>query len=103
MTGSSKSGLVPIVNVALREEVDIVAARQRARQLASLLGFNNQDQVRVATAVSEIARHAFQFGGGRVESAFLSQPARQALSVSVIDNGPGIADLDAVLGGRYQS
>jgi hypothetical protein len=47
--------LVPILTVSIREEVDVVAARQRARQLASLIGFGNQDQVRIATAVSEIA------------------------------------------------
>ena len=35
-------------------------ARQRARQIAALLGFDAQDQTRIATAVSEIARNAFR-------------------------------------------
>ena len=45
-------------------------ARQRARQIAALLGFDGQDQTRIATAVSEIARNAFRYaGGGKVEFA----------------------------------
>jgi signal transduction histidine kinase/CheY-like chemotaxis protein len=101
---SSKSGLLPVMTVSVRAEHDVVAARQRARQLAALVGFGNQDQVRIATAVSEIARNAFQYGhGGRVEFALSLSPHPQALSVTVIDNGPGIADLDAVLSGRHRS
>ena len=103
MTGAAKNGLVPLLTVLVREEVDIVAARQRARQIASFLAFSNQDQVRIATAVSEIARNAYQYGGGRVDFALILVPPSQGLSVTVTDNGPGIADLDAVLGGRHRS
>jgi signal transduction histidine kinase len=99
----SRAGLMPVVTVLIREEVDVVAARQRARQLASLVGFGNQDQVRIATAVSEITRNAYQHGGGRVEFALTLASRPQALSITVIDNGPGIADLDAVLSGRHRS
>ena len=41
-------------------------ARQRARQIGSLLGFGQQDQVRIAAAVSEVARNAFQSARGGV-------------------------------------
>ena len=52
----------------IRLEHDVVLVRQRARQIAGLLGFESQDQTRIATAVSEIARNAFQYaGGGKVE------------------------------------
>src|SRR6187200_2414293 len=94
---------MPILTVQVREEVDVVAARQRARQLAALVGFGNQDQVRIATAVSEIARNAYQFGGGRVEFSLAPSARTQALMIAVIDNGPGIADLDAILEGRHRS
>ena len=57
-----------ILSLEIRMEQDVVLARQRARQVAGLLGFDVQDQTRLATAVSEIARNAFQYaGGGRVE------------------------------------
>src|SRR5215471_10473662 len=102
--GPYRPTLTPVMTVLLRKEPDVVAARQRARQLASLLGFGTQDQVRVATAVSEIARNTFQYGGGgRVEFALSLTGHPQALWITAIDNGPGIPDLDAVLAGRKPS
>ena len=48
-----------ITSLSIEYEHDVVLARQRAREIAALLGFDNQDQTRVATAVSELARNAF--------------------------------------------
>ena len=49
--------------------------REQARQIAGLLGFTLMDQTRIATAVSEIARNAFQYaGGGKVEFLIKSEP-----------------------------
>ena len=57
-----------LLTVALQYEQDVVVARQRARQISGLLGFDGQDQTRIATAVSEIARNAYRYaGGGKVE------------------------------------
>jgi anti-sigma regulatory factor (Ser/Thr protein kinase) len=57
-----------ITNLTIEYEHDVVLARQRAREIAALLGFDNQDQTRVATAVSELARNAFVYAGcGKVE------------------------------------
>ncbi len=96
--------LQSITNVAIRAEGDIVTARQRARRLAELLGFERQDQTRIATAVSEIARNAFSYaGGGQAEFSLQENDGRQALAVRISDHGKGIADLDAVLEGRYRS
>ena len=54
--------------VALEREPDIVLVRKRTRRLAELLGFDRQDQTRITTAVSELARNAFEYaGGGRAE------------------------------------
>src|SRR5262252_5937045 len=92
-----------MLTVALKFEDDVVLARQRTRQIAELLGFEAQDQTRIATAVSEVARNAFQYaGGGKVE--FLGDAAPPAsLLVRVSDRGPGIRDLPAILGGSYVS
>src|SRR5215468_7349270 len=93
-----------VLTVALQFEDDVVLARQRARQVAALLGFEAQDQTRIATAVSEVTRNAFQYaGGGKVE--FLGDPdaVPAALLIRVSDRGPGIRDLPAVLGGGYVS
>src|SRR2546425_5940857 len=93
-----------ILSVAIKYEHDVVAARQRARQIAGLLGFDPQDQTRIATAVSEIARNAFTYaGGGRVEFAVEGRTAPQLFTVNVVDHGPGIAQLPRILGGQYTS
>jgi signal transduction histidine kinase len=87
----------------LRGEHDVVLVRQRARQLAALLGLDLHEQTRLATAVSEVARNAYQYaGGGRVEFLYAVEPA-PALVVRLSDRGPGIGRLDDVLEGRYVS
>jgi anti-sigma regulatory factor (Ser/Thr protein kinase) len=47
-----------ISSVLVQREPDVVLARQRTRQVAKALGFDAQDQTRLATAVSELARNA---------------------------------------------
>jgi signal transduction histidine kinase/CheY-like chemotaxis protein len=93
-----------ILSVAIQYEHDTVTARQRARQIARLLGFDTQDQTRISTAVSEIARNAFNYGGsGRVEYMLEGRTAPQLFIVRITDSGPGIRNLDEILEGRYQS
>jgi signal transduction histidine kinase len=93
-----------VARVAIREEEDVVYARQRARLIAELAGFSQADQTRIGTAVSEIARNAFKYaGGGEVRFDFDGETPGQQLAVTVRDDGPGIAGLDAVLNGTYRS
>ncbi|HVG23602.1 MAG TPA: ATP-binding protein [Thermoanaerobaculia bacterium] len=95
----------PLSSISLHFEYDLVAARRRARQIASLLGFDDQDQTRIATVASEISRNALRYGGGgRIEFGIdRSDGSDAALSMTVSDRGPGIPNLDDVLSGRYQS
>jgi signal transduction histidine kinase len=96
--------VLPIVTMAIESEADVVAVRQRARRIAELLGFDTQNQTRVATAVSEIARNAFGYGGGgRAEFLLDAKAMPQVFVVRISDRGKGIADLDAILEGRYRS
>jgi signal transduction histidine kinase/DNA-binding response OmpR family regulator len=93
-----------ILTVSIRSEYDTVAARQRARQIATLLGFDRQDQTRISTAVSEIARNAFNYaGGGRVEYLVEGRATPQLFLIKVSDAGKGIRDLSSVLDGTYRS
>ncbi|RPI33687.1 MAG: histidine kinase, partial [Hyphomicrobiaceae bacterium] len=50
-----------ILSVGLQQESDVVLARQRARQIAAQLGFAALEQTQIATAVSEIARNAYEY------------------------------------------
>ena len=93
-----------VLSVAVKYEHDVVAARQRARQIAASVGFDAQDQTRIATAVSEIARNAFTYaGGGRVDFLVEGRTQPQLLVIRIADNGPGIDKLQDVLDGRYRS
>ncbi|WP_410824844.1 ATP-binding protein [Methylobacterium oryzisoli] len=86
------------------QEEDIFTVRQRARHVAGQLGFSPADQTRIATAVSEIARNARDYaGGGRVEFGVGAAGGRQFLVMRVVDQGPGIAELPAILEGSYRS
>jgi signal transduction histidine kinase/CheY-like chemotaxis protein len=93
-----------VLTVAIHSEDDVVTARQRARQIARLLGFDERDQTRIATAVSEITRNAYVYAeGGRV--AFLvDEKANPPLFLTrVTDQGPGIENVRQVLTGQYRS
>ena len=93
----------PIATLPLEAEDDIVYSRQCARLVAQHLGFGGQDQTRIATALSEIARNAFGYaGGGKVEFLLDGALARQ-LVIRVSDRGGGIDDIERVLSGRYES
>jgi signal transduction histidine kinase/CheY-like chemotaxis protein len=93
-----------ITKVAIRYEHDVVLARQRARQIAALLGFDNQDQVRIATAVSEIVRNAFRYAKeGMAEFRLETSPPPGTLRVVISDQGPGIPHLQEILEGEYVS
>jgi len=87
-----------ILTVALESDQDLVLVRQRARQVSHLLGFSKQDQVRIATAVSEVARAA-SLGGPGARAAFAIEDARggQQLVVSVGSAHAGLAGDPAIV------
>jgi signal transduction histidine kinase len=93
----------PLLRVQLRRGEDVVFARRRTRQLADHLGLDPQEQVRLATAVSEVARNAVQYAGGGWVQFELDAAGGPMLLVRIEDRGPGIPHLDAVLSGTYRS
>ena len=95
---------IRLLTYSLHVQADVVGARQRARQIAELLGFDGREQTRIATSVSEIARNAFRYaGGGKVEFEIEGETVPQLLVIKVSDEGPGIERLDEVLDGTYRS
>jgi signal transduction histidine kinase len=92
-----------LLTVDLSREDDVVLARQRARQLAAEFKLDPQDQLRFATAVSEIVRNAHQYAtGGKVEFQIDAGPPAFLLA-RITDRGRGIARLREVMEGRYVS
>jgi len=92
-----------IASLDIRFENDAVLARQKARTIAAALKFDLQDQTRFATAVSEIARNTFQYGGGgRAEFSIANEPEKM-LVITLSDKGKGIGNLSQILNGKYVS
>lgn len=84
--------------VAIDSEASIVAARQRARDVARTLGFGMLDQSRIATAVSELTRNVVRYAtNGRGEMLIRPLPVSErgstGLEIVVRDEGPGIPDI----------
>jgi signal transduction histidine kinase/DNA-binding response OmpR family regulator len=92
-----------LLRMDIRYEHDVVLARQRARQVAAALKFDSQDQTRIATAVSELARNAFQYAEGCIIEFRIEQKPEPALEISITDKGRGIPNLREILDGKYVS
>lgn len=94
----------PILRLNVDTEFDVIAARQRARQIACACGFGSVDQARIGTVVSELARNIFNYAGaGSVSFAADGDGAPQHLSIVFQDQGAGIADVAQILAGNYRS
>lgn len=88
--------------IDVRGEDDVVRAHQTTRTIVAQLGFSTFEQTRIATAMSEIARNALIYAGGGSVSVGIDD-GRSALSIVVLDRGPGVPDLPAVLAGERRS
>lgn len=87
----------------IKTEIDVVTVRRRAREIALFLGLDVQGQTRIATAVSEIARNAFEYArGGLVEYRIEDTPVMKFV-VIIKDQGPGIEKIKDILRGTYVS
>jgi signal transduction histidine kinase len=86
---------------------DLAIVRARSREVGELVGLDTMQQTRLATAMSEIARNAMQFGvGGQINFLLAVAPDashRQSLIAEVRDQGPGIPDIGAAMRGRVLS
>lgn len=92
------------INIQGRDEMVIVTARGAARELSRELGFGIVDQTRIATAISEIIRNVVQYAlEGKVQFRVIEENGQPGLEMVVVDQGPGIADVERVLRGGYST
>ena len=94
---------LPLLSLEIRIEVDIVLARQQARQIARLLGFAPLDQTRIATATSEIARNTVSHAGGARIEFCVESGAAPHMVMRIRERGAGTLDFRSVLDGIYES
>lgn len=76
-------------------------ARQLARDLAKQLGFKHIDQIRITTAMSELARNLFLYACHGVIKVEIVEVEQKGLSIVSEDQGPGIEDVREVLEDGY--
>jgi serine/threonine-protein kinase RsbT len=92
--------------LAIRTEIDVNVARSEARRIAISLGLRGAASVKVATAVSELARNIVLYAGtGAITIEHVQGAEASLIRVTSKDEGPGIepAKLELILDGRYVS
>jgi RNA polymerase sigma factor (sigma-70 family) len=90
------------VRVATSRDSDVVAARQRGREIAAKTGFSATDCTIIATAISEIARNIVKFARhGEVVIDVVHGAGRSGVKVVARDVGPGIPDVTQALQEGY--
>jgi serine/threonine-protein kinase RsbT len=78
--------------------MDIVAARQSGRALATGLGFSNTDATLIATAISELARNIVHYAKeGEITLSTLNKSEACGIVVVARDKGPGISNLEQAM------
>ena len=82
----------------VERDADVVAARQKGRELAALAGITGSDLTVVATAISEIARNIIVYAKrGQIVLKIAQNGHRRGVVVIATDEGPGIADIDLAM------
>jgi serine/threonine-protein kinase RsbT len=82
----------------LRNEQEIVLARQMVRKLSQEVAFSLVDQTKMVTAASELARNALVHGGGgELVWEVLREGDKKGLRLAFVDRGPGIANMELAM------
>jgi serine/threonine-protein kinase RsbT len=92
------------ITIEVSGEDSILEARESSLVLSNSIGFNKTDQVKIATAISELARNITRYAErGTIELIPIINRDQKGLKIIAIDQGPGIEHLDEVLSGTYNS
>jgi serine/threonine-protein kinase RsbT len=104
--GSAADAAGATKRLAIDQEKDIATARLEAWSEAVRIGLSKFTSVKVATAVSELARNIVFYGGkGFVELKSTRDDRGPTLQIVASDKGPGIEPrkLDEIWAGTYKS
>lgn len=88
--------------VAINTTQDIVIARKKGRELAQQYAFSKSEQTRFATAISELTRNVLTYAvSGECSFSVTCVNKKDIILARIIDNGPGIADIELALQDGY--
>ncbi len=93
--------IFPILTLEIRLAHDAVYVRQKGREIAELLGFNDNDQTRIATAVSEVARNAWLHTNGGVVEFCVISGTPQEFQIRVRDSPTKSTEVYTLSQGKY--
>ncbi|MFG2622442.1 PP2C family protein-serine/threonine phosphatase [Streptomyces sp. NPDC048507] len=88
---------IPVLTATLTTERDVFTLRRSAKSIAQAAGLDSRDQVRLATALSELGRDLLRPAAMTVSFAVQDQPAALQVSLRWLDDRtPGTQSLAAV-------
>lgn len=89
-------------SVRIKEERDIVIARQMVKDIAKKLGFSLADITKISTVVSELARNIYRYAGeGFIYFREKKEGKDVYIEIAAYDRGPGIKDIDLAVQGGF--
>lgn len=92
------------LSVRIRQDVDIVDARQQGRARAVAIGFTGSDLTLIATVISELGRNILTYAQrGEIVLATVERAGRKGIQVIARDQGPGIADIALAMQDGYST
>jgi serine/threonine-protein kinase RsbT len=92
------------IRLRIAAEHDIARSLLEAGKYAKALGFDEQNNRKVVTAVSEIVRNIIKYAGsGELFIRALEDDHRIGMEVEARDRGPGIVDLDEAMQDHFSS
>jgi serine/threonine-protein kinase RsbT len=98
-SSQEEASVLPLIT-----DEDVVRLRKKVRDDLIALGFGLVEQTKLVTAASELARNVLRYGGGgEAHIVELFDGNRRGLSLSFVDQGPGIEDIDQALTDGYTS
>jgi signal transduction histidine kinase len=87
-----------IGSYSITEEANIVEVRNIVKILATEMGFNNIDTIRITTATSELTRNIYEYASkGEVSFFIVKEDNYEGFKLTFKDEGPGIKNLEKVL------
>jgi len=92
------------VRVPVSTDADVVAAREKGRELSAKLGFSSIDLTLIVTAISEVARNILLYANeGEIVLRLDHRNGLDGIVVVARDEGPGIADLELAMRDSYST
>lgn len=90
------------VAIPINNELDIVIARQKGREMAKEFGFVTIDLALIATAISELTRNIISYAQkGTLSLDFIEEQGKKGILVIAQDDGPGIESIELAMQDGY--